>query len=216
MIGVAIPCYNQHFDKLSSLIDNIAASSLKPQQIAISCSSWNHDRRTDTSYNGIPVSIQYSTQRLNQGTNRNIAAGMLTTDLISFIDADDLMHPSRLEYIAKAFQNGDYHAIYHSYAHEHITAYANPFEPVGEYDLVSGRIISNPNTAGILVENTSYPIHHAHVTVRRDVFSRFKFDESWGAYRNEDSLYGKTLAENGVSIGYLANKLTRYIFTGTQ
>ena len=181
MIGVAIPCYNQHFDKLSSLIDNIAASTLKPDHIAISCSSWSHDRRTDTSYNGIPVSIQYSTKRLNQGTNRNIAAGMLTTDLISFIDADDLMHPSRLEYIAKAFQNGQYHAIYHSYAHPHITAYATPFEPVGEYALVSGRIISNPNTAGILVENTSYPIHHAHVTVRRDVFGRCKFNESWEA-----------------------------------
>ena len=155
MIGVAIPCYDQHFDKLSSLIQNIAESTLKPDHISISCSSWNHNQRTDTSYNGIPVSIQYSTKRLNQGTNRNIAAGMLATQLISFIDADDLMHPSRLEYIVKAFQTGQYHAIYHSYAREHITAYAKPFESVGDYDLVSGRIISNPNTAGILVENTS-------------------------------------------------------------
>jgi hypothetical protein len=213
MIGVAIPCYEKHFNLLPSLIENISKSTVRPDKIAVSCSSWTHDRRTDTTYDGIPVSIQYSKKVLNQATNRNIAGSMLNTLLISFIDADDLMHPSRLEYVIRAFKEGPYHAIYHSYAHAPITSYSDPFEPVGEYDLVSEHIISNPNTAGLLVENTAHPIHHAHVTVRRDVFNRFKFDERWDVYRIEDSLYGKTLAENGISLGYLANKLTRYIFT---
>jgi hypothetical protein len=141
---------------------------------------------------------------------------MLNTQLISFIDADDLMDPSRLEYVVRAFKEGPYHAIYHSYASEPIGEYFKPFEPIGDYDLVSTPIVSNPNAIGILVGTTPHPIHHAHVTVRRDVFNRFKFDERWEVYRMEDSLYGKVLAENGVSLGYLANKLTRYIFTPTQ
>lgn len=215
MIGVAIPCYVNHFNLLPSLIENISKSTLRPDHIAVSCSSWTHNNRTDTVYDGIPVSVQYSTNRLNQAANRNIAAGMLQTQLISFIDADDLMHPSRLEYIMRAFREGPFHAIYHNYALEPITAYTNPFEPAEPYTLVSEPIISNPTAIGILVEKTGYPIHHAHVTVRRDVFSRFKFDERWEVYRMEDSLYGKTLVESGVSLGYLANKLTRYIFTPT-
>jgi len=215
MIGVAIPCYVNHFNLLPSLIENISKSTLRPDHIAVSCSSWTHDNRTDTVYDGIPVSIQYSTKRLNQAANRNIAGSMLNTQLISFIDADDLMHPSRLEYVVRAFQSGPYHAIYHNYSHEPNTSYSNPFESE-DYKLVSEPIISNPNTVGILVQNSEYPIHHAHVTVRRDVFNRFKFDERWEVYRMEDSLYGKTLVENGVSVGYLANKLTRYIFTPTQ
>ena len=216
MIGVAIPCYINHFHLLEPLIENISKSTLRPDHIAISCSSYSHDNRTDTVYDGIPVSIQYSTKQLNQATNRNIAGKMLQTQLISFIDADDLMHPLRLEYIVRAFRNGPYHAIYHSYAPAPITADFDPFESVGEYDLVSEPMISNPNAIGVLVGNTSHPVHHAHVTVRRDVFNRFKFDERWEAYRTEDSLYGKTLAESGVSLGYLANKLTRYIFMHTQ
>jgi len=217
MIGVAIPCYVNHFSLLPSLIENISKSTLRPDHIAVSCSSWTHNNRTDTVYDGIPVSIQYSTKRLNQATNRNIAGGMLRTQLISFIDADDLMHPSRLEYVVRAFKEGPYHAMYHSYASEPIGEYSKPFESVGEYDLVSTpSIVSNPNAIGILVGTTPHPIHHAHVTVRRDVFNRFKFDERWEVYRTEDSLYGKTLVESGVSLGYLANKLTRYIFTPTQ
>jgi hypothetical protein len=82
MIEIAIPCYKGHFDKLPALIENISSSTMRPAMIAVSCSSWTHDRRTDMSYKGIPVSVQYSRKRLNQATNRNIAAGMLSTSLI--------------------------------------------------------------------------------------------------------------------------------------
>lgn len=213
MIGVAIPCYEKHFNLLPSLIENISKSTHRPDHIAISCSSWTHNRRTNTTYDGIPVSIQYSKKVLNQATNRNIAGSMLNTLLISFIDADDLMHPSRLEYVVRAFKQGPYHAIYHDFTWEPISHYSNPFELMDEFKLVSNPVVPNPNEIGLKVQDSSYALHHAHVTVRRDVFNRFKFDESWGAYRKEDSMYGRTLAEHGVSLGYLANKLTRYIFT---
>jgi hypothetical protein len=214
MIGVAIPCYQGHFNKLSSLIQNIGESTVKPDHIAISCSSWTHDRRVNTAYNGIPVSVQYSRQRLNQATNRNIAASMLATTLVSFIDADDLMHPSRLEYVCRAFRETKCEAIYHDYTWEHAIHYTDPFPAAEPYRLVSNPVVPDPNAVGLMVG--PYSLHHAHVTVRYEVLRRFKFDESWDAYRKEDSLYGRTLAENGVSLGFLSNKLTRYIFTGTQ
>jgi hypothetical protein len=214
MIGVAIPCYKPHAHLLPSLIENISKSSQRPDHIAISCSSWDHDRRTDTTYDGIPVSIQYSSRRLNQATNRNIAGAMLNTQLISFIDADDLMHPSRLEYIVRAFQ-GPYHAIYHGYTWEHVSHYSDPFNPV-EYSIVSDPIVPYINGIGIRVDNPNHILHHAHVTVRRDVFHHFKFDQRPEAYRIEDSLYGCKLYESKLSLGFLAGALSRYIFTSTQ
>lgn len=216
MIGIAIPCYEKHFHLLPTLIDNISKSTVRPDHIAISCSSWTHNQRTDTLYNGIPVSIKYSKKVLNQATNRNIAGSMLKTLLISFIDADDLMHPLRIEYVVRAFKEGPYHAIYHGYTWEPNSNYQNSFEPIDDFNLVSNPIVPDLTGPGIKVENSSYSLHHAHVTVRRDVFNRFKFDEGWEAYRKEDSLYGRKLAESGVSLGYIANKLTRYIFTPTQ
>lgn len=126
------------------------------------------------------------------------------------------MHPSRLEYICQAFREGPYQAIYHGYTWEDARCYNDPFPPADPYQLVSDPILPDKNAVGLLVGDGTHALHHAHVTVRRSVFARFTFDESWGAYRKEDSLYGRTLAENGVPLGFLANKLSRYIFTSTQ
>lgn len=216
MFGVAIPCYEGHFHLLPALIENISTSTVRPDHIAISCSSWKHNARTDTHYKGIPVSIQYSRQKLNQAMNRNIAGSMLKTQYISFIDADDLMHPSRIEYVLKAFNSGPYQAIFHGYTREHISHSADPFQPMDPFKLATEELVVDPNAYGIKVGETGYEIHHAHVTVTREVFNQFKFNESWDTFRLEDSLYARTLAQHGVKLGYVANKLTRYIFTGNS
>lgn len=216
MFGVAIPCYEGHFHLITSLIENISTSTIRPDHIAISCSSWKHNLRTDTHYKGIPVSIQYSRDKLNQAMNRNIAGSMLKTEYISFIDADDLMHPSRIEYILKAFNSGPYQAIYHGYMREHISHYSDPFQLMDPFKLATEELVIDPNAYGIMVADSEYEIHHAHVTVKREVFNQFKFNESWDTFRLEDSLYGRTLAKHGVKLGYVANKLTRYIFTGNS
>lgn len=213
MLGVAIPCYEGHFNLLPALIENISTSTVRPDHIAISCSSWKHNLRTNTQYKGIPLSIQYSRQKLNQATNRNIAGSMLKTKYISFIDADDLMHPSRIEYILKAFDSGPYEAIYHGYSSEHSTHSGDPFKPMDSFKLSSEKMVIDPNAYGLKVGETNYEIHHAHVTVKQEVFKKFKFNESWEAFRLEDSLYARSLVENDVKLGYIANKLTRYIFT---
>jgi hypothetical protein len=216
MFGVAIPCYEGHFHLLPTLIENICISTVRPDHIAISCSSWKHNSRTDTHYKGIPVSIQYSRQKLNQAMNRNIAGSMLKTQYISFIDADDLMHPSRIEYILKAFNSGPYQALYHGYMREHISHYSDAFQPMDPFKLSTEELIVDPNAYGITVGQSGYEIHHAHVTVTREVFNQFKFNESWDVHRLEDSLYARTLVKHGVKLGYVANKLTRYIFTGNS
>lgn len=52
---------------------------------------------------------------MNTATNRNIAAKMLDTDIISYIDADDQMHFQRLEIIEKAFVENDIDLFLHNY-----------------------------------------------------------------------------------------------------
>ena len=131
MIGVAIPCYSRHAHLLGSLFENIYMSTVKPVQIVVSCSSWDKDEIVTGQYKDIPIMIKYSKRRINQAENRNIAAGLLDTELISFIDADDLMHPQRLEYIVKAFQQSSFDVIYHDYEGKLDDQYNDPFGEVG-------------------------------------------------------------------------------------
>ena len=41
-----------------------------------------------------------------QGKNRNIAASVIDTDILTFFDVDDIMHPQRLEIIMNSFEKG--------------------------------------------------------------------------------------------------------------
>lgn len=213
-IGIAIPCYDKHIHYIPSLLENIASSTVKPDQIVISCSSWIHNELDHFLYNGIPVQIWYSSQRLNQAANRNRAARLLTTRLISFIDADDVMHPRRIEFLLAMFeQRPDISVIFHDYQTDHVSTRMEPFWEEVEPRPLPNPIVKDPERIGIMLVPNEYPIHHAHLTVRKPVFNLFKFDEDWSVYRTEDSVYAATLILHNVPALYLNNKLTRYIFT---
>ena len=44
-IGVAIPCYIYHLQKLKILLDSIQAQTLKPTHVVVSCSSTLPDNK---------------------------------------------------------------------------------------------------------------------------------------------------------------------------
>jgi hypothetical protein len=206
MIGVAIPCYSGHADLLNRLLENIYTSTVKPAQIALSCSSWDKDEIVTGFYKDIPIIIKYSKRTINQAENRNIAAGMLNTELISFIDVDDLMHPQRLEYIIKAFQQSSFDVIYHTYEQKNDDHYNDPFEPLPPLNLLDKPFVADPNhnlRLFILGNQNEIPLHNAHVTVKQKIMKRFKFDENWEVYRSEDSLFSRMLVENKVLVDIL-------------
>ena len=214
MIGVAIPCYSGHAHLLNSLLENIYNSTVKPAQIAVSCSSWNKDEEQAGLYKDIPIKIKYSKRQINQAENRNIAAGLLDTELISFIDADDLMHPQRIEYIIKAFQQSSFDVIYHNFDGQGDDHYNDPFGEIGQLKLSNNAFEVDPNNKlGIVLKGYENGVgcHNAHLTVKRKIMKRFKFDENWEVYRSEDSLFTRMLVENKVPCGYIDNKLSRYM-----
>jgi glycosyltransferase involved in cell wall biosynthesis len=153
---------------------------------------------------------------LNQATNRNRAASLLTTDLVTFIDADDLMHPRRLEFLCDIFEKRpDIACVYHTHVHDHISKRNDPFweEPV--MNPLPNPMVKDPKAVGLMVLTdppNQYEHHHAHVTVRKPVFDRLTFDEDWRFYRMEDSVYGVKLLNNNIPMLFLNNRLTRYIF----
>lgn len=213
-IGVAVPCHAQHEIYIDELIENILMSTRKPQEIVISCSGWHESISQAYVRDGVNVQIIYDMRVLNAAQNRNIAGSYLTTDIITFIDVDDLMHPKRLEYILFAFENEtNTDVVYHSYQRIHSTKKMAEFWDAGPINIVPSRVIGNPRAYGLMVEvDPSMPIHHAHLSLRRGVFEKIKFDENPNFHRLEDSVYGKKLAISGFRLVYMSNELSKYIY----
>ena len=97
-IGVAIPCYIGHIEQLQVLLDSIAAQTRLPDKVVVSCSSTTEMPPEFSKYE-FDLQIICDPMRKNTAQNRNIAAQLLDTDVITFFDADDVMHPQRIEFV---------------------------------------------------------------------------------------------------------------------
>lgn len=199
-IGVAIPCYRGHFHYVDSLLANLAQSTVRPTQIVIACSGWDRTGTLRSVYAGLPVDILFTTQILDTAANRNRAARALTTDIIAFLDVDDLMHPARLGYLLETFASGPYEAVYHGYHRLHRTAYPS----------------EHPDPGPLTMGSREIPVHNGHVAVRASLMKRVQFDERTSAWRQEDTLFRRTLESMGVPIAYLTNPLTYYLYLGSS
>ena len=56
-----------------------------------------------------------------------------------------------------------------------------------------------------------YGYHHAHISLRKEIFQKIKYNENQEFLYREDSIYVKDLVNNGNKISYISNKLSQYI-----
>lgn len=203
-IGVAIPCHGSHTNYLQSLLNRLSEGTIVPDQVSISISGVLSPPELE--FNGVLL-IDFTPLRRSPAANRNIAASKLTTDIISFFDADDIPLPVRTEHIINAFEEGA-SCVVHDYFN-----LGDLVLDVSEYRFIPGLICKTKHDLHFPVDKDGNVrrIHCAHSSILRDLFNRFKFDESESSIYIEDSLFLRSIVEAGIAIGYLDNKLSIYV-----
>jgi glycosyltransferase involved in cell wall biosynthesis len=207
-IGVAIPCYKYHIEKLKRLLDSIETQTRKPDEICVSCSSTDEDIVFEKSYS-FPIKVLRWSDRKNASENRNLAMRELKTDIVSFFDADDIMHPCRLQYIDIAFTMfPTINIVVHGHTNK-------PFINYEDVDIHLNKLVYYTSGCGIaFVEDYDSPLHHSQSSVRRHVLEKVQYREEQQYERCEDSyfcndvvrLFGETL--------YIKNPLSLYVPEG--
>jgi glycosyltransferase involved in cell wall biosynthesis len=204
-IGVAIPCYKPHIPKLFALLDSINKQTVLPKVVVISCSSCTPQ--------DIPIFPQYNfnynilihNERKNAAQNRNIAMAEIDTDIITFIDADDIMLPQRLEVIQRAYNEGA-RLIIHNYTQD------SSYQPLeGEKFAILHWAVFRART-GCLQHYWDWRIamHHSQVSVGREVIGSIKFNEGADFERREDAIFCGDVAAKGYQTAYIVNILSKY------
>jgi glycosyltransferase involved in cell wall biosynthesis len=163
-------------------------------------------------YEAMDITIKFTSKQLNQAANRNIAASMLNTDIISFFDCDDMMHPRRIEAILQAFTLTTKDVFYHGYSYETSDHRLDTFPEIDQFIIDKYKMLNDPKGVGVMVDNPNYSQHHAHVSVRKNVLDTVKFREEHEFYRMEDSIFGNDLLAHNISIGHISNNLSRYLY----
>jgi glycosyltransferase involved in cell wall biosynthesis len=214
-IGVAIPCYKHHIPHLKRCLDSIEAQTVKPTEVIVACSSSKSSDIPFSSYNySFALRILPRPERYNAAENRNYAAQFITADIVSFFDADDEMHPQRLEAIRQAFhQYPGLDIVLHSFLEGEETK--RPFEHHSTFDFKPQTLKKAPTGCAIYAPNWNARIHHAQVSVNRFILGRIQFKEDPGNERREDAIFcGDVLAMDNCQNVYISTPLSKYYIEG--
>lgn len=220
-IGVAIPCYNKHIPRLFELLDSIENQTIKPNKVCISCSSTREDEFAEALSNySFPTKLIISEGKKNAAENRNIALShLLDLDYISFMDADDIMHPQRIEILLKVFKETNANLIMHNY-----NFIDKSFERIEE---INTRINSLGTHWSGCVDHLKYTlygiteedvcIHHSQVSVKSEIFNSIRFHEEPEYARREDAKFCFEVLElQNITNVYIINKLSYYNQSNTE
>jgi glycosyltransferase involved in cell wall biosynthesis len=215
-LGIAIPVHgknNLDFTK-NVILKELQDSTIKPDKVSLSISGVE-SIEPFLDY-GFEIIVTQNIELKNAAQNRNIAGSALNTDIISFIDSDDVPHKQRNEYILEVFNNFKTSAIVHNYeigpqvSEEFLYRKYNKnidkeifFNAID--DINTGHIWPAPSNRDLWT-----PCHNAHVSVLLDVFKKIKYNELPSFERIEDSVYTSELVQQGIHISIITTKLSWY------
>lgn len=210
-IGVAIPCYEGHIKLLKILLDSINIQTIMPNIVVVSCSS-TKELILNKTYN-FNLKIVTTEHLKNAAENRNIACKYINTDIITFCDADDIMHPQRTEIILNIFNNNNIDILYHNGIYRE-PYYSNPFEKIDSVDVLYNELkISHSGCITHIMYDT-YIIFHGHVTVKANIYNKVKFKEDYKYNLSDDCAFGNDVFNlPDIKSAYVNNPLIKYTFS---
>ena len=145
-ISVIIPCIPRHIDSLRNVLNDLHQQTVLPQEVVVALSetiqatgiALEQELNTLTNYS-LNIRIISDEDKHGPSSNRNRASRECQGDVIAFMDADDRVHPQKVEIIKWVFTNYDTHIFMHGYQSPSSTYVSYSLDSLAEK-------VYNPNT----------------------------------------------------------------------
>lgn len=206
-ISLCITAYSGDCRLLPATLQYFSYQTFCPYEIIVYVSNVNNidiPKTLDITHQNVPIHQVVSTKRTMQSVARNICSSVATGDIIVFFDVDDIPHPQKLEITSNIFNNYSIDFLLHNF-----TTNNTLFPNIDLNTLTLRNDLSlNPHNTNLMCED--WPIHHAHIAVKKHVFNHIKFDESLNMYRKEDGKFCQDLLSNHYIGYYCTSPLVSY------
>lgn len=199
-IALIIPSWIEDKERISFLLESIEKQTRKPDIVVLCISSIPLDMEISFPGFSLPLQIEKTEKQHTAAQNRN--RGILLVkedyDILSFIDSDDHMHPQRLEYIEKAFQESNYSGILHGY-------HADMIENFKGWELYNNQIPLSRK-----VGNNFKVCQNGHISMLSSVTDDLLFPTDKLTVGKEDTLFIQNMEDLGFTIGIIELPLSFY------
>jgi hypothetical protein len=129
-------------------------------------------------------------------------------DIVSFIDADDVMMPRRLEAVRTAFENGAQFVV-HNFTRD-LEA-----QDGGEaFEIDYNVLVRAPSLCIVHKRDNRIQLHHSQSSLARSITDVIQYREEPDYERREDAIFCGDIVIRGYPTAYIANVLTMYDESG--
>lgn len=230
-IAVCIPCAPKDRGYLKYCLLSVQAQTRRPDIVIVALSIIADPTKLvmDTSGVNIPIEYVYSPKTLFAGANRNLAATRATelgATLLSFFDADDIMHPQRLECIEGHFeQHPDMTGLVHHFIvgpKSDMAIYKGerpiPWEPILGDFLKNPYTVNQYNRLNLIKFQTCFAkkirrgygmAANGHITVLASFWRENPYLETIG--KGEDNHFSASIISSKQSLAYTCDTLSCYM-----
>lgn len=207
-LAVIIPCYKPHLSKLQRLLESLSVQTRLPEEVIVVCSSVEPCDVSGTFPANLLIRWILTSGRANAAMNRNAGSRISNSDVLSYIDADDIAHPRRCEAVLSAIEGGA-DIVLHNYSRYSASSgiYWNMSIEEPTYDCLQRA----PSGCVIHRDDWRISLHHSQATICRGVFHVEQYPEGTEFERREDAVFcGRIVARPGIRNAYLASPLSLY------
>lgn len=212
-VCLVLPSTNRHAKHLGDVVTSIRKQTLQPKEIIIAmseadervCQSWKQKISEMTDLN---IQLDCVPQKANAAENRNRGAMKCKSNIISFMDCDDVMRDDRLQTIVSKMDEYSADALLHTYIMNDECS-GGSGKTYKSDEMRSIHKSQNARQGPIHLE-LDPPPHHGHISVRKHVFSDLKQDESELYRRSEDAEYVRRLIDHGRDLIFVDECLSDY------
>ena len=189
-VSLAIPALAEdfHFGWLQQVVGNIKQQSVRPREVIFVLSNTTDSEAKTISrylkYTLRPIRTLVTSSKFlsSPGKSRNRALQLAQGEIVSFFDADDTMHPHRLEVIARAFEASvSLQMVLHGlkYPGENLAmdvTYTSAHK-VYRDELCEAHRQTLPLHAWLTSDIFRFEVAHGHLSIRKGLSNTFMFTE---------------------------------------
>ena len=209
-ITIGVPCIPRDISKLDRLFKSIENQTYKPLEVIIALSevndndAKNYEEQYNNKYN-FKIKIINTEGKCYASKNRNRILPHINGDLISFMDADDAMHPERLQKINELFKEYNNDVLLHTHSLNYKSFPKLKKYPKIYYLSEINKMAKETKNKHLYIQpdyliSELSTLHHGHITCKKEVFNNIKYNESEKYRRGQDTVLVRDI------INFLNNK----------